>query len=160
MCQAHFRFFAYIKTDLFNKLIIYFIPILQIEKWRFLEDWVTYSDHMLVSGKAETGSHVCLGHIGLTRARNGPPDHTVHFLWAVLGHHSIPVSCSTARNHRGLSHSCASRLGLKEFTQPPPLTSASCLASQLTGEGLSGMTGLPTSWEVCLVGLCAVETLH
>ena len=38
----------------------------------------------------------------------------------------------------------------------PPL-SASCLASQLNGEGLSGPS---SSWEVCLVEFCAVVTLH
>jgi len=85
-----------------------------MEKWRFLEDWVTYSGHTLVSGRAEPGSHVCLGHISLTRARDGPPDHAVHFLWAVLGHRSILVSCSTVRKPQGPLISGASRLGLRE----------------------------------------------
>ena len=38
MRQAHFRFFAYIITNLYNNLISHFIPILCMEKWRFLED--------------------------------------------------------------------------------------------------------------------------
>lgn len=43
---------------------------------------------LLGSGKAKIGSHVWLGHISLTGARDSPPDHTVHFPWVVLGHRS------------------------------------------------------------------------
>lgn len=60
-----------------------------------LEDWMAYSDHMLVTGKAGTGSHICLAHSSVTVPRSIPPHHTVRAQQAMRGHPPSPCFCLT-----------------------------------------------------------------
>lgn len=74
---------------------------------------MAYSDHMLVTGKAGTGSHVCPGHSSGTVPRGIPPYYTVHVQQAMRGHLPIPCFCPIVSKSPVRA---ASRLGLREVS--------------------------------------------